>query len=76
MTSGASHPTTCEQCEQLFGAVDRYLPGQEVIVRSCRYTKNPQTGQRDVPAMAECYPCEAGLDQFAYYSRSYITMTM
>ena len=58
-------PTSCEQCEQLFGSFDRYLLPDEVPLRACRYNKNPSTGVRDIPAMAECYPCEARLVRFA-----------
>ena len=56
MTS--NHPTACEQCEQLFGSFDRYLLPAEVVLRSARNSKNPVSGIRDIPAMAECYPCE------------------
>ena len=51
-------PTGCDTCGQLFGAHDRYLLPDEVILRCVRYNKNPTTGVRDIPALPECFPCE------------------
>ena len=53
------HPVTCDSCEQVFGQYDRFSQ-EESVLRCSRYIKNPKTGARDIPAMHECYPCEAG----------------
>lgn len=62
-------PESCEQCGQVFGQYDRYLLPNEVVLRCCRYVKNPRTGAHDQPGMPERLPCEAG---YFFYSTQYL----